>query len=215
MMSMLASAKVQRALVGVLVALLAAIAAVLVVDRAGSDSSPGSGSVGTVAANVLEGNTLPAHLKAADFTLRDQNGRKLSLAADRGHVVVLTFIHSLCKDDCPFMVEQIKGALNLLPGRGRDVRVIGVSAEPRQDTVHNRRAFLARHEMTHRMRYVNGPLSVMRPIWKDYAVQPVTPHVDHSVFVFLISKDGYEKVGIPAVQLTPGMLAHDIRALQR
>lgn len=210
---MLASAKVQRALLGVLVALLAAIAAVLVVDRAGPDA--GTGSVGTVAGNVLEGNTLPAHLKAADFTLRDENGRKVSLAADRGHVVVLTFIHSLCKDQCPFMVEQIKGALNLLPGRGRDVRVIGVSAEPREDTVHNRRRFLAKHEMTHRMEYLNGPEPVMRPIWKDYAVQPVTPKADHSTFVFLISPTGYEKVGIPAVQLTPGLLAHDIRALRR
>jgi cytochrome oxidase Cu insertion factor (SCO1/SenC/PrrC family) len=210
---MLSSAKAQRALLGLLAGLLAAIAAVLVLDRA--HSGVRSSQVATEAASVLEGNTLPAHLKAADFTLRDQNGHRVSLAHDRGHVVLLTFIHSLCKNDCPFMVEQIKGALNLLPHRGRGVRVIGVSAAPRQDTVHNRRWFLAQHEMSHRMEYLNGPLPVMRRIWKAYAVQRQTAHSEHSAFVFVISERGYERVGIPAIQLTPNLLVHDIRALER
>jgi protein SCO1 len=209
---MLSSVKVQRGLLGVLAMLVAAIAVVLVLDRAGSGNSA---QVGTNAASVFDGNALPAHLRAGPFDLRDQDGRRISLAHDRGHVVVLTFIHSLCKDDCPFMVEQIKGALNLLPHRGRGVDVIGISAEPRQDTVLNRRRFLAQHEMSHRMVYLNGPLPAMRRIWKEYSVLPVTPKVDHSVFVFLIDKRGYERIGFPAVQLTPGALAHDIRRLQR
>jgi cytochrome oxidase Cu insertion factor (SCO1/SenC/PrrC family) len=155
------------------------------------------------------------HVRAANFTLTDQNGKSLTLSHDRGHVVVLAWIHSLCKNDCPFMVEQIKGALNLLPHRGRGVDVIGISVQPKQDTIHNRRWFLAEHEMTHRMQYVNGPLKVMRRVWKDYAIQPVTPQADHSAFVFVISKSGYEQIGFPSVQLTSGALAHDIRVLER
>ncbi len=80
---------------------------------------------------------------AANFSLRDQDGHLVSLAQYRGHVVVLTFIHSLCKDACPFMVEQIKGALNTLPGQGSGVPAIGVSVDPAEDTPANRRAFLA------------------------------------------------------------------------
>ena len=213
---MLSSAWLQRILLGVLAVLVAGIVVVLVVDRAGS----GPGSVATDASSTLhagglEGNRLPAHLKAADFTLRDQHGDRVSLGADRGHVVVLTFIHSLCKDDCPFMVQQIKGALNLLPDRGRNVRVIGVSAEPKQDTRRNRDRFMAREEMTGRMEYLNGPLATMRKVWKSYSVLPVTRYADHSTFVFLISKRGYERIGFPAIQVTPGALAHDIRRLQR
>jgi cytochrome oxidase Cu insertion factor (SCO1/SenC/PrrC family) len=208
---MLSSARFQRALLGVLVVLLAAIAVVIVTAPRGDRS----GSEVGYASSAFDGSSLPAHLRAADFTLRNQNGGRVSLARDRDHVVVMTFIHSLCRDDCPFMVEQIKGALNLLPDRGRGVRVIGVSVEPRQDTRANRRAFIARHEMTGRMEYVNGPLPVMRRVWKQYAIQPVTAHGDHSTFVLLISKGGYERVGFPAIQLTPGKLAHDIRVLQR
>ena len=194
----------------VLAALVAAIALVLLADR-GHDSGPGPSSV----RSAFDGPTMPAHLRAPDFTLTDQNGRRVSLAADRGKVVVLTFIHSLCHDTCPFMVEQIKGALNDLPANGRGVPTIGVSVAPAEDTVHNRDAFLAKHEMTGRLQFVSGPLPAMRKVWHAYAIQPVTPKVDHSTFVLLIDKHGYERVGFAADQLTPEGLVHDIRVLQR
>jgi cytochrome oxidase Cu insertion factor (SCO1/SenC/PrrC family) len=212
---MLASVKVQKALFGVFIALLAAIAAVLVVDRVSSPAaSRQTAEVTARDASALEGNSLP-NVRAANFTLVNQNGKPVTLSHDRGHVVVLVWIHSLCKNDCPFMVEQIKGALNLLPHRGRGVDVIGVSVQPGQDTMHNRRWFIAQHEMTGRMQYVSGPLRVMRRVWKDYAIEPVTPKLDHSAFVFVLSKSGYEKIGFPSVQLTASALAHDIRVLER
>src|ERR1700760_2465740 len=194
----------------VLAALVAAIALVLLADR-GHDSGPGPSSV----RSAFDGPTMPANLRAPDFTLTDQNGHKVSLAADRGKVVVLTFIHSLCHDTCPFMVEQIKGALNDLPANGRGVPTIGVSVAPAEDTVHNRDAFLAKHEMTGRLQFVSGPLPAMRKVWHAYAIEPVTPKVDHSTFVLLIDKHGYERVGFAADQLTPEGLVHDIRVLQR
>ena len=208
---MLSSTRIQRALLGLLVVLCAAIAVVLVVDRAHPGDS--STATGTTAADTgLEGNSLP-DIRAATFTLTNQYGHRVNLSHDRGHVVVMTWIHSLCKDDCPFMVWQIKGALNLLPDHGRSVRVIGVSVEPSQDTFARRRRFVAQHEMTGRMEYVSGSLAQMRRVWHDYGIQPVTPKADHSSFVFLISPRGYERIGFPAVQLTPGALAHDIRLL--
>jgi protein SCO1 len=206
-----ASVKVQRALMLVLVALLGAIVFVAVANRRGA----GAGTAASGFHSQFDGPTMPPNLKAADFTLRDQSGRRVSLGADRGKVVVLTFIHSLCHDTCPFMVEQIKGALNDLPDSGANVPTIGVSVDPAQDTMKNRRAFLAQHQMTGRLAFVNGPPATMRRIWHDYAIEPVTPKVDHSTFVLLIDKRGYERVGFAADQLTPEGLAHDIGVLQR
>jgi protein SCO1/2 len=205
---MLASAKLQRALLLILVALLAAIGFILVTNR-------GAGDNGQAAQSPFDGPTMPARAVAHNFTLTDQNGHTVSLAADRGKVVVLTFIHSLCHDTCPFMVEQIKGALNLLPDSGRNIPTLGVSADQAEDTVKNRRAFLAKHEMTGRMEFLNGSLPTMRRVWHQYGIQPVTPKVDHSTFVILIDKHGYERVGFAADQLTPEGLAHDIRVLER
>ena len=203
-----ASVKLQRALMLLLVGLVGAIVAILMTNR----SSPSSF---TPASSQFAGPTMPPGLHAANFSLVDQNDHRVTLAHDRGKVVVLTFIHSLCHDTCPFMVEQIKGALNLLPHNGRNVPAIGVSVDPSQDTMAHRRAFLAQHELTGRMAFVNGSLRTMRRVWHDYAIQPVTPKIDHSTFVLLIDKRGFERVGFAADQLTPEGLAHDIRVLER
>ncbi len=206
---MLASVKLQRMLMVALVVLVAAIVVVLATGQGG-----GNNGATATASSEFDGPTMPP-VRARDFTLRDVNGQRVSLAADRGHVVILTFIHSLCRDACPLMVEAIKGALDLLPGNGAGVPAIGVSVAPAEDTLIHRRGFLAKHEMTGRLAFVNGPVAAMRPIWHAYAIQPVTPKVDHSPFVILVDKRGIERVGFAADQLTPEGLAHDIRVLAR
>jgi cytochrome oxidase Cu insertion factor (SCO1/SenC/PrrC family) len=206
---MLATPTLQRTLLLVLVTLLGAIGVVLLGTRASG------GSAVSPTRSEFAGPTLPPGLRATNFTLTDQNGKLVSLSQYRGKVVILTFIHSLCHDTCPLMVEQIKGALGDLPQAGRGVPAIGISVEPGEDTRANRRRFLAKHEMDSRLAFLNGPLATMRRVWHGYSIQPVQGPIDHSTFVMLIDKRGYERIGFAADQLTPEGLAHDIRALER
>jgi protein SCO1 len=200
----------QRALLLILIALLAAIAVILLTGRGSAGAPPAQ-----VSGSPFDGPTLPPNLRAAGFSLIDQNGRRVTLEQYRGRVVVLTFIHSLCHDACPLMVEAIKGALNDLPRDGRGIPAIGISVAPSEDTVANRRWFLRRHEVASRLSFLNGPMFELRRVWRAYAIQPVTPKIDHSTFVLLIDKRGFERVGFPADQLTPETLAHDIQVLER
>jgi protein SCO1 len=206
---MLASSATQRLLLLVLVTLLAAIGVVLLVSR-------GSGETQTVpnTHSKFAGPTMPPGLVAKNFSLTDQNGHRVTLSSYRGHVVVLTFIHSLCQDDCPFMVEQIKGALNDMPGSGRGIPTVGVSVAPKEDTLANRRKFLTQHRMNARIAFVNGPAATMRRIWHDYAIAPGTGPQGHSAVVVLVDKKGVERVGFGAAQLTPEELSHDLRVLE-
>lgn len=204
--------RIERLLLLALVLLLVAIGAVLFSTRSSRSATT---SQQTASHSQFDGPTMPPGLRAANFSLVDQYGRRVTLEHYRGHVVVLTFIHSLCRDTCPFMVEQIKGALNDLPGSGAGVPVIGVSVAPSEDTPAHRRQFLAHHQMTGRIAFVSGPMAALKPVWHAYAIQPVTPKVDHSTFVLLIDKRGIERVGFPADELTPEGLSHDIRVLER
>jgi protein SCO1/2 len=208
--SMTASSHMQRALVLALVFLLAAIGLVLVTSGRSRVSSPR-----TAASSMFDGPTMPPGLRAADFSLLDQNGRRVTLSQYRGYVVVMTFIHSLCHDACPLMVETIKGALNDLPDSGRGVPAIGITVAPAEDTRANRDRFLSRHEMAQRLAFLNGPRSAVQRVWHAYAIQPVQGPVDHSTFVLLIDKRGIERIGFAADQLTPEGLAHDIGVLER
>jgi protein SCO1 len=202
---MTASSTSQRLLVVVLVILLAAIAVVLLTGTK-SHNAP-------TATAAFQGPAFPSGLRAAEFSLTDQDGHRVSLSQYRGRVVVLTFIHSQCKDACPLMVEDIKGALNSLPGTGRGVAAIGITA---QDTPANRRKFLAEHQMTGRLAYLNGSAGDLRRIWRAYHVDPVLPgRPQHTAFVIVIDKTGVERLGYPADQLTPESLTHDLQVLER
>ncbi len=201
----------ERVLAGVLLVLLVAIGVVLLGGSGGSRHQDA-----TIGANQLEGPTMPPHLVAKDFSLTDQNGQRITLSQYRGQVVVLTFMHSLCKGACPLMANQILGALNDLPNGGRNVPAMALSVDPKQDTPANRRKFIAKMHLTGRFNFLNGPMSVMEKVWHDYYIQPqVGTKEEHSAFVFLIDKRGIWRIGYPVSELTPESLAHDIGVLER
>lgn len=198
----------QRLLLLVLATLLAAIGVVLVVGHrsATTSSAPNTRS-------PFAGPEMPPGLKAANFRLTDSGGRAVSLSQFRGQVVLLTFIHSRCHDACPLMVEQMKGALDNLPGGGH-LPALGVSVAPGEDTPASRRTFLAQHRMAGRLAFLSGTPSVLRRVWHSYAIDPGRQGIGHSAFLLLIDKRGLERVGFAADQLTPEALGHDIRVLQ-
>ena len=200
----------QRVLAALLASLLIAIGAVAL-SGGGSSRGAGPGSGGS---SALRGPLLPPDLRAPDFTLSDPAGRRVTLSAYRGRVVVVTFIHSLCRGICPLMVEQIKGALDDLPRGGRDVGAIGISVAPAEDTPAHRLAFLRRHGLVRRLIYVSGPRRVLERVWHAFAIAPQTRGEDHSAFVLLVDRRGIERVGFPVSDLTPEDLAHDIRVLE-
>ncbi len=112
------------------------------------------------------------------------------------------------------MATEIRGALDDLPGAGRDVPILAISVDPRHDRPSSARRFIAREQMTGRMRFLLGSRKALAPIWKRYGIQPLLVHgQEHSAFVFLIDRRGLLRVGYPASQLVPEDLAHDLRLL--
>jgi protein SCO1/2 len=202
---------VERVLGLVLVSLLIAIG-VVIIHNGASDTSPSKAA----SANAFAGPTMPPGLHAQNFTLFDQNGRRVTMAQYRGKVVVVTFIHSLCHGACPLMVQQIKGALNDLPNGGRGIPTLGISVAPWEDSRAHRVHFLSKYGMTGRLEFLSGSFHTLSGVWRAYAMRPDHGKIDdHSTFVLLIDKKGLERVGFPVSSLTPEGLAHDIRMLQR
>jgi protein SCO1/2 len=204
----------------VLVVLLAAIGLVLLTSGGGSTNSAGTAPTASGGSRtVLQGPEIAnGKLHAANFSLVDQRGRRVTLASFHGQVVVLSFMHSLCHGACPLMAEQIKGALNSLPNGGRGIPTIAISVDPAQDTRANRDKFLAKYQMTGRLDYLSGSRPALRKVWRAYAVQPLIGNGaddNHSAFVFLIDKRGIWREGWPVGQLTPEGLSHDIGVLER
>lgn len=132
---------------------------------------------------------------------------------------MLTFMYSHSRDTSPLLATEIRGALNELPDDGRSVPVLAISVDPAHDTPSSAKAFVAREQLTGRMRFLLGRFTQLRPLWKQYAIQPeFNPSgrrypYGYSAYVMLIDRRGFLQVGFPATQVVPEDLAHDLGLL--
>lgn len=165
----------------------------------------------------FEGALRPAGMRAPDFTLTDQRGRRLPLSSTRGRVVALTFIHSRCTSTCPVTLQTLRGALDQVQDSGSDageVDVLAVTVDPEADTPRSVDRFLETQRAGNFVRYLVGPRKRMLPIWKRYGIAPQGEgQEDHSAFVLLVDRRGMLRISWPAHQMTPEGLANDLRIL--
>jgi protein SCO1 len=159
----------------------------------------------------LRGPTFPTGLRAPDFTLRDQEGRIVSLHDYRLKVVLVTFLSTRCPDPCPTMVAQIREGLD---GLKRSVPVLAISADPARDTSSGAREFVRMQRLTGRMRFLVGTRSQLERVWRAYAFSPQRNGEEQPSFVNLVDRAGRQRVGYPASRLAADDLAHDIEVLQ-
>jgi protein SCO1 len=169
-----------------------------------------SGQEPTRPAGAFAGSIRPPGAAAPAFRLRDQDGKRVSMADYRGRTVVMAFVYSTCKDTCPGQVQSIRGALDRL---GHDLPVLLVSVDPANDTRANAKRFLLEQHVTGRMRFVLGSERELTPVWKGYGIAPQRGTLDHSAYVVLVDGKGLQRIGFPHSQLTPEDLAHDLRRL--
>ena len=161
-------------------------------------------------ASAFAGSIRPPDARAPEFRLRDQNGKPVSMGDYRGRTVVMTFIYSTCEDTCPAQIQSIRGALDRL---GRDVPVLAVSVDPRNDTPARARRFLLEQHVTGRVRFVLGSRDELAPVWRGYGIAPQRGELDHSAYVVLVDREGLQRIGFPHSRLTPEDLEHDLRRL--
>ena len=200
------------------VGLAAVVAVVAPTSVSGHGKAPGANPAASQVAGATElrGDAVwgPGARRAPGFTLPDQNGRLVSLAGQRGHVALVTFLSSRCRAMCPLEARQLVEAVRLLPRSQRPVLLV-VSVDPR-DTARSITSFMTRTGLATRLRWhwLVGSRPTLRRVWTAYGidVQPSTGDVGHSVVTYILDRAGDERSGY----LTPLRvrdLAHDVREL--
>jgi protein SCO1/2 len=114
---------------------------------------------------------IPPLEPARDFRLRDQDGKRTTLADARGQVVILTFLYSTCRDLCPAQAGEIVQAVGEI---GEGVMVYGVSVDPVGDTQQRARAWLERFGLYGGpVRFLVGKRDELAPVWRAYGIVPI------------------------------------------
>lgn len=206
-------ARLQLTLAAALLIVAVALAGVLLLGSDGKVRPPapelGVGPYGFV------GALAPPDVSPRDFTLPDENGRPFSLAAQRGKVVVLTWMYATCLDSCPRTASTIRLALDQVGTAAKDVPVVSVSVDPAGDTRTAVRSFLLKQSLLGRMSYLRGTRAQLAPVWKAYHVLPQGPGTrqndSHTVYLIIIGRDGRQRVSLAVDTMTPEALAHDLR----
>jgi protein SCO1 len=132
-----------------------------------------------------------------DFTLTDQSGQKVSMADQRGKLVLLTFLYTNCPDVCPLITQNLNQALQMLGPKRDDVRVLAVSVDPEGDTPKSVDEYAKTHHLLPEFHYLIGSRGELTQVWKAYDVAAVASDpelVDHTAYTMLVDRSGEGRV---------------------
>ena len=199
-----------------LVALLAALAA-SACGGGGQSQEHGDGASLTVGGGSgrYAGGELSPPKATPDFTLTDQSGEQVRMAAQRGKLVLLTFLYTHCPDVCPLITQNLNQALQSLGPERDDVRVLAVSVDPEGDTPRSVDGFAKTHHLLPQFHYLVGSRGELTRVWKAYGVAAVASDpelVDHTAYTMLVDRSGEGRV-IYDSQVKAKDVVHDVRLL--
>ena len=187
---------------------LATLAAVALAGcGGGSGNSSESAAPSSSPSNA--GQKVPAGTVAADFALRDQNGRLVRLSDRRGGVTIVTFLYTHCVDVCPLIATQLNGVLHGLGARRAQARVVAVSVDPRFDTRAAVTRFVRERQLLPQFHYLRGTAAQLKPIWQSYNILVVPKNPDvmaHTASITLIDRHGRPRIVYPATATAQDIL---------
>jgi protein SCO1/2 len=169
----------------------------------------------TVGATKFNGGELDPPRTLPDFTLRDQSGDEVSMAAQRGKLVLLTFLYTHCPDVCPLITQNLNEGLRILGPARDDVRVLAVSVDPEGDTPKSVHAFAKAHHLLPQFHYLTGSRAELTKVWRAYDVAAVARDpelVDHTAYTMLVDRSGQGRA-IYDSQVKAKDVVHDVRLL--
>lgn len=199
-------ARLRLALVAFSLCAVAAVIGATLASR-GDDGPTGL----ELSADGWAGAIRPPGQPVPDFTLTDQDGKQVKSTDLKGQPIVYAFVYSTCEDVCPAQVQTIKGALDDLDRE--DVKVVGISVDPANDTRKRAASFLLKQGMTGRMEFLMGTREELAPVWEAFAIQPQQENLEHSAHTILADAGGRQRIGFPFDHMTQEALAHDLGRL--
>lgn len=169
--------------------LIAGVISVAVAVAAWTGFAPRSGVAypSLVRATPLKG-------AAPNFVLKDQRGRSISLASQRGHEVILAFFYSHCPSTCPLTAQKLRSVLSRFGRERGRIRVLIVSTDPSGDTPASASLFLRRNGSAS-WHFLMGSSTELSRVWRAYYifVRPRSAGSNgpqHQAYLYFIGPDG-------------------------
>jgi cytochrome oxidase Cu insertion factor (SCO1/SenC/PrrC family) len=139
---------------------------------------------------------------APGFSLTDQSGKPVSLAAYRGRPVIVTFIDPLCRNFCPLEAKVLDDLVAGLPAAQRPA-IVAVSVNLWGNAHRYLVQDVHKWRLTPQWRWGVGNSRQLESVWKAYQIevldQPktiagVTVHqITHTEGAFIVDPSGHQR----------------------
>jgi protein SCO1/2 len=155
---------------------------------------------------------------APEFTLTQQDGKRLALKELRGRVLAITFIFASCTDTCPLLTAKMASIQNRLGSDfGSKVYFVSITVDPERDTTE----VLKRYAEAYKANlagwaFLTGTPTEIRDVAKRYGIYyKKTPRgdVDHTFLTSLVDHNGALRVQYMGVRFDPDEMRRDLQSL--
>ena len=141
-------------------------------------------------------------VKAPDFTLIDQDGKRFLSTNLRGKIVVLDFIYTTCTDVCPlFTVNFLRLQHQLKPEHKSGVIFISITTDPEIDSPKVLKAYAQRHGADFgNWAFLTGTEAQLKEVWKGFGIRVIHKGrglVQHDSVTTLIDRQGTRRFNHP------------------
>jgi protein SCO1 len=129
------------------------------------------------------------------FSLTDTKGNHVTDAGFRGKLMLVFFGYTHCPDVCPTELQNVADVLGKLGAGAKDLAPIFISVDPARDTPEALSAYLGNFSpqitgLTGTPEEIAAAAKAYRVYFKKADGSPGDYTVDHSVFVYLMGRDG-------------------------
>jgi protein SCO1 len=161
----------------------------------------------------LQGEQVAPVSIGGEFTLVDQNGVTRHPADFRGKLMLVYFGYTFCPDACPTALQDMSHAIDLLGSKGDAVQPIFITIDPARDTVEQMKLYASNFHP--RLIALTGTPEQIAEAAKAYRVYYEKAKstgdndylMDHTVFIYLMGRDGKYLSHFP-----PGITAEQMAA---
>jgi protein SCO1/2 len=155
---------------------------------------------------------------APEFTLTDQDGKRVALKDLRGKVLAITFIFASCADTCPLLTSIMAGIQDRLGAAfGPRVHFVSITVDPERDTPEVLKRYAEAHGAnTGGWAFLTGTPAEIREVAKRYGVffrKTARGDVDHTFLTSIVDRNGTLRVQYMGVRFNPDELLRDLQSL--
>ena len=155
---------------------------------------------------------------APEFTLTNQDGKRLALKELRGKVLAITFIFASCVDTCPLLTAKLAGIQKRLGSDfGSKVHFVSITVDPERDTPEVLKRYAEAYKAnTGGWGFLTGTKAEIREVAKRYGIyykKTSRGDVDHTFLTSLVDQSGTLRVQYMGVKFDPDEMLRDIQSL--